>query len=101
MPSYSRTMERAKEYAAQHGAPVCYTSLEELENDPAVEAVYLASPTYCHVQQAVSLMKAGKHVLCEKPMGFNEREVSQMIGTAKEHHVTLLEAMRSDYSPAF
>lgn len=98
---YSRTMERAKEYAAQHGAPACYTSLEELENDPAVEAVYLASPTYCHVQQAVSLMKAGKHVLCEKPMGFNEREVSQMIGTAKEHHVTLLEAMRSDYSPAF
>ena len=98
---FSRTEERAREYASIHGAPVYYTKLEQLEQDPAIEAVYLASPTYCHANQAIRLMNAGKHILCEKPIAFNEGEFSKMINAARANHVVLLEAMRSDYSPAF
>ncbi len=98
---YSRTVERAREYAALHGAPVYYTAFEALEQDPDIEAVYLASPTCCHAEQAVRLMKAGKHILCEKPMAFNLQEFTHMTETARKNHVILLEAMRSDYSPAF
>lgn len=98
---YSRTEERAREYAAQHGAPVCYTDFDKLALDPQIDAVYLASPTSCHAWQAVKLMQAGKHILCEKPMAFNLKQFTKMLQTAKENHVVLLEAMRSDYSPGF
>lgn len=98
---YSRTEARAREYSARHSAPVYYTEFEQLEADPLIDAVYLASPTSCHAEQAIRLMRAGKHVLCEKPMAFNMMQFTDMVHTAEEHHVTLLEAMRSDYSPGF
>jgi len=63
---YSRTRARAEEFAAKWDAPRTYTSLDALCADPVIEAVYVASPNACHEAQAIALLKAGKHVLCEK-----------------------------------
>lgn len=97
----SRTKERAEAFAAQQGAKVAFWSLDDLAACKEVEAVYVASPNYAHCAQSIAMMKAGKHVLCEKPMASNEREVQQMLACAKENNVVLLEAMKSVFEPSF
>ena len=96
---YSRTIERAREYAAKYGAKQIFTSLEDLCSCNEIDAVYIASPTACHYQQAITCMNAGKHVLCEKPIASNLTELESMLKTAKENNVVLLEAMRPEFSP--
>ena len=98
---YSRTEERAKEFAAAQGAKYAFSSLDELAACPEVEAVYIASPNYAHCEQSIRMLSAGKHVLCEKPMASNAREVRRMQGCAREHGVVLLEAMKSVFEPSF
>ena len=67
----------------------------------AFDAVYIASPNCCHHDQAIAMMRAGKHVLCEKPMASNYEEAAEMFRVAEEEEVILLEAMRSIYTPGF
>ncbi|WP_017728723.1 Gfo/Idh/MocA family protein [Halalkalibacterium ligniniphilum] len=98
---YSRTEERAKEFATPHQIPYTFTHLEELAKSDEVDAVYLASPNSLHAQQAVLLMNHGKHILCEKPMASNKKEVQQMIEAAKQNNVLLMEAMKSSFLPGF
>lgn len=98
---YSRTMERAKEYADQYQVEDCYDSLEDLAAAENIDAVYVASPNVCHAGQSIQMMNAGKHVLCEKPMASNARELEEMLQAAKDNHVVLLEAMRPVFDPGF
>ncbi len=97
----SRTQARAEEYAAKIGAPRAFWSLSDLAACEEVEAVYIASPNYAHCEQSIRMMQAGKHVLCEKPMASNEKEVQRMIDCAHEHGVILLEAMKPVFEPSF
>lgn len=96
---YSRSEERAREFGARYGAEKVYTELDQLAMDNDVDAVYIASPTYCHYEQAVRMLKAKKHVLCEKPAASNLKELEEMIHTARENKVVLLEAMRPVFMP--
>ena len=98
---YSRTEERASEFAQKHHASHIFTNLEEMAKSDLIDAVYIASPNSYHAQQAILMMKHGKHVICEKPMASNQHEVEQMIKTAKENKVVLMEAMKSTFIPSF
>lgn len=98
---YSRTDDRAKAYASQHGAPRTFTSVQALAECEDVDAVYIASPNSFHHLQALELMKQGKHVLCEKPLASNLKEVQALISSAKENRVHLMEAMKSTCMPNF
>jgi predicted dehydrogenase len=98
---YSRTLTRAKEYVEKYGAKYAFDDLESLCNCNDVDAVYLASPTSCHYEQAIKLMSAGKHILCEKPIASNLKELEAMLKCSKENNVVLLEAIRPEFSPAF
>ena len=97
----SRTQERAKEFAAKHGIPHTFTSLEEMASSPLIDAVYIATPNYVHAEQSILCMNHGKHVLCEKPFASNSKEVRLMIEAAKKNKVTLMEAMISTLNPNF
>ena len=97
----SRTHERATEFAAKHGIPHTFTSLEEMAASDYVDAIYIATPNYCHAEQAILCMSHGKHVLCEKPFASNAREASAMITAARQYGVTLMEAMISTLNPNF
>ena len=70
------TPERARRKAAAANLPQVYDSLEDLLEDDGVDVVHIASPNYVHAQQASAVLAAGKHVVCEKPLGLNSSETS-------------------------
>jgi 1,5-anhydro-D-fructose reductase (1,5-anhydro-D-mannitol-forming) len=61
-----------------------WTTLDEALSDPAVQAVYVSTPVFLHAPQTIQSLRAGKHVLCEKPMAMNEAEARLMVQTAEE-----------------
>lgn len=98
---YSRTLDRAREFGFRKGRLQYFDDLEAFAKSDAYDAVYIASPNCCHHDQAVLMMRAGKHVLCEKPLASNYGEALSMFRTAEEENVILMEAMRSIYTPGF
>lgn len=98
---YSRTMERAKEYAAKYDIEDCYDSLDDLAAATNIDAVYVASPNALHAKQSIMMLNAGKHVLCEKTIASNKKELEQMLEAADQNHVIVLEAMRPVFDPGF
>ncbi|WP_449539788.1 Gfo/Idh/MocA family protein [Ferdinandcohnia sp. Marseille-Q9671] len=98
---YSRTDDRAKEFAEKYKATYTFTSLEEMAKSDVIDAVYIASPTSFHASQAIILLKHGKHVLCEKPIASNTKEITEMIHTAKLNNVLLMEALKSGFLPSY
>ena len=98
---YSRTQERADEFAAKHGIPHTFTSLEEMAKSPLIDAIYIASPNFLHASQSILCMRHGKHVLCEKPFASNAWEAKQMIEASRRYGVTLMEAMKPTMTPNF
>ncbi|UOQ95341.1 Gfo/Idh/MocA family oxidoreductase [Halobacillus shinanisalinarum] len=98
---YSRTKAKAQQFAEEYGADLTFTSVEEMAQCEEVDAIYIASPNSFHAGQAITAMKYGKHVLCEKPMASNQREAARMVETAKENNVLLMEAIKSTLMPGF
>ncbi|WP_442597912.1 Gfo/Idh/MocA family protein [Neobacillus sp. D3-1R] len=98
---YSRTEERAKEYAAKYGVNTIFTNLEDMAKSEEIDAVYIASPNSFHASQSILFLQNGKHVLCEKPLASNVHEVEAMQSAARENHVVLMEAMKPTLMPTF
>lgn len=69
-----------------------YDNYEDLLADPEVQAIYLPLPNFLHMEWAIKAMDAGKHVLCEKPMGMNAAQTEKMIEAAQRNDVVLAEA---------
>jgi predicted dehydrogenase/diketogulonate reductase-like aldo/keto reductase len=88
----SRTAASAERFAREFGVPRAHGSYEALLADPEVQAVYIAVPHPQHVEWAVKAAEAGKHILCEKPIGLNRAEAMVMAEAAREHGVLLMEA---------
>lgn len=95
----SRSLERAKKFADEYGAPHVFGSYDALFESDTVDVIYIATPHTYHAEVAISAMEAGKHVLCEKPMGVNKSEVERMIEAAKKNKVFLMEALWSRFNP--
>jgi predicted dehydrogenase len=75
----SRSHDKAREAAAKYGLAVAYDSYEALLADPEIDAVYIPLPNHLHVEWAIKSVEAGKHVLCEKPIGLDAHQVDQLI----------------------
>jgi 1,5-anhydro-D-fructose reductase (1,5-anhydro-D-mannitol-forming) len=78
----SRDQQRAAAFADRYQVGRHYTKYESLLADPEVNAVYIATPPHVHLEQALAAFQAGKHVLCEKPMGLTLAECDKMIDAA-------------------
>ena len=78
---------------------IVYTSYDELLADPKVEAVYISLPNSLHLPLAIKAMRAGKHVLCEKPLGMNATEVAEAIAVSKETDRIFVEASWNRWHP--
>jgi predicted dehydrogenase len=76
-----------------------HETYDELINNPLVDAVYISLPNHLHCEWTVKALKAGKHVLCEKPFAMNLAEVELMVKTARECDRLLVEAVWSRWHP--
>lgn len=95
----SRSISTAQFFAAQYPSCVAYGSYEELVADPTIDGVYVATPHPLHVQNTVLALRAGKPVLCEKPFAVNALEAKEMIDTARNQNLLLMEAMWTRFLP--
>lgn len=96
----SRDKDRAAEFAMRHRIPRVYSSYASLITDPEVDVIYIATPHAFHCEQALQCLKAGKAVICEKPLAINARQVRQMIDQAHASNVFFMEGMWSRFFPA-
>jgi predicted dehydrogenase len=81
----SRDLSRAKKVAGELGIEKAYGSYQELLADKNVDAIYNPLPNHLHVPWSIRALKAGKHVLCEKPIGLSVAEAEQLAGVAAAH----------------
>jgi predicted dehydrogenase len=88
----SRSLERARSAANELGIPRAYGSYEELLADPGIEAVYVPLPNHMHAEWVIAAARAGKHVLCEKPMAMTADVAAEMVSACEESGVKLMEA---------
>src|SRR5580765_7455573 len=79
-----RTMEKAKESSAKWNIPLAFDSAAELARSPEVDAVFVTTPNSCHKADVLTVIAAGKPVLCEKPLAMNASECKQMVNAAKK-----------------
>lgn len=98
---YSRSQEKAEEFAGKFQANFVFTDLHTMANSDEIDAVYIASPNSHHARQAIVFMNNGKHVLCEKAIASNAVELQAMIDAAKENNVLLMEALKTTLLPNF
>ena len=98
---YSRSLESAERFAEKYASPALFDDLELLAASPLFDAVYIASPNVLHGPQAIQMMKAGKHVIVEKPMASNLALAKHMFKVAEENNVLLFEAFMSAHIPNF
>ncbi|MCB2177545.1 MAG: Gfo/Idh/MocA family oxidoreductase [Actinomycetales bacterium] len=95
----SRSIERAERFAAELGVPQAYGSYEALVADPAVQAVYVASPHSEHRDHALLAIAAGKHVLVEKAFTLNAAQAEEVFAAARAAGVFVMEAMWTRHLP--
>ena len=95
----SRDRGRAEAVAAEFGVSRSYGSYEHLLADDTVQAVYIATPNGLHAPWSIAAAEAGKHVLCEKPLGVSAAEAQSMVSAAREHGVWLMEAFMYRFHP--
>jgi xylose dehydrogenase (NAD/NADP) len=95
----SRDAARAEAYARERGMERAYGTYEELLADPDVEAVYISLPNSLHVEWSIRALKAGKHVLCEKPLSRRAEDVERAFDAADRADRLLMEAFMYRHNP--
>src|SRR5262245_61102645 len=95
----SRDAQTALAFAGELGIPHAYASYDELLDDPEIEVVYVPLPNSLHHEWTIKAARAGKHILCEKPLALNAAECDQMEAAAEQHGVLLMEAFMYRFHP--
>ncbi len=95
----SRRAHRAEDFARRHNAERYYTAVDDLLADDEVNAVYVATPPNVHADLTERAARAGKHVLCEKPMAMTVAECRRMIETCRDCGVQLIIAYYRRFFP--
>ena len=95
----SRRQETADAFGERFGVPRRYSSYEALAEDPEVDVVYVSTPHPMHHPDAMLALRAGKHVLVEKPFTMNGAEAEEIVATARERGLFAMEAMWARFLP--
>ncbi|XP_047436430.1 trans-1,2-dihydrobenzene-1,2-diol dehydrogenase-like [Mugil cephalus] len=96
----ARKLEDAQEFAKKHSISRAYGGYEELARDPDIDVVYIGVIHPYHLKTCLLFTNAKKNVLCEKPLAMNSREVREILVSAKNNNVFLMEAVWTRFFPA-
>ena len=94
-----RDLEKTREAAENLRIPRAYGSYEELLADPSIEAIYNPLPNHLHVEWTIKALEAGKHVLCEKPIGMDTEDAQRLIEARDKSGKQVLEAFMVRHHP--
>lgn len=97
----SRESGTAARVAAELAIPRAHESYEALLTDPEVDAVYIPLPNQLHLDWSIAALRAGKHVLCEKPLALSSSDAERMVGVAAEAGLFLMEAFMYRLHPSW
>src|SRR3989475_1817105 len=97
----SPTKGNAAAFAKRHGVPHAYTDYQDLLRDPQVELISITAPNRLHAQITIDAAKAGKHVVCEKPLCITLEEADAMIDACRRAGVLLLYAEELFFAPKY
>ena len=95
----ARDRARAAKFAAKHGIPTVHDSYDALIAAPGIDAIYNPLPNGLHAEWTEKALRAGKHVLCEKPFTANTAEAEAVAGVARETGLVVMEAFHYRYHP--
>src|ERR1700744_3667902 len=95
----SRSQDTADRFADEFGIPARHPSYESLVAAPDVDAIYVATPHPSHRENAILALRAGKHVLVEKPFAMNAAEAAEIVAVAREEKLFAMEAMWTRFLP--
>ncbi len=95
----SRDMDRARSYADREKIPQAFGSYEAMLADANIDVIYNPLPNHLHAEWTIKAAQAGKHVLCEKPIGLSMDEVDAMSQAAKDNQVVIAEAFMYRHHP--
>ncbi len=95
----ARDPKRAREFADAHSIPRVLATYDDLVNDPELDVIYNPLPNSLHCEWTIAALRAGKHVLCEKPLASNAIEAERMANAADETGKILGEAFHYRYHP--
>ena len=95
----ARDPKRAQAFARKHKIRRVHQTYSDVLADPDIDAIYNPLPNSLHAEWTIRALKAGKHVLCEKPFASNAREAEEMAKTARETGLVLSEAFAYRYHP--
>ena len=95
----SRSQASADAFAAEFAIPTAHGSYEALVADPEVDVIYVSTPHLFHAANALLALRAGKHVLLEKPFTLTAAEATEVVETARANRLVVLEAMWTRYLP--
>lgn len=97
----NRTHEKAVAFAEKYRVQKVYDDFHEMFHDPDVDVIYITTPHNTHIEFSREALAGGKHVLCEKSVMLNSRELAEAIALAEEHHVVFAEAMTIWHMPLY
>jgi predicted dehydrogenase len=96
----SQVLSKAQAAAAKLGIPKAYGSYAELLADRDIDAIYIPLPNHLHVEWSIKALEAGKHVLCEKPIGMNAAEAEKLLAVSRKHpNLKIMEAFMYRFHP--
>ena len=93
--------DQVLDFAKKHRIPRAYRDFPSLLADKAIDVVDICTPPALHATMIVDAVRAGKHVICEKPLALNLQEADEMIGLAQKKNLTVIANLMQRYNPVF
>lgn len=97
----SRNLQKAKEFTDKYGIPKAYGNYDSMLFDPEIDVVYIATPHNYHADLIIKSLMNGKHVLCEKAITLNGKQLEEAVSLAEEKNLILAEAMTIYHMPLY
>lgn len=101
LAGFASTHSEAAHAASNRFGVTLYDSIEEFLESPDIDVVYIATPPFLHYEQSMACLKAGKHVICEKPLATRPEHAVEMVETARERDLVLAVNLMQRYNPVY
>lgn len=99
--AYNRNIDKAKKFAEEFNVKNVYENCDEMLEDNNIDIVYISTPHNCHYEYLLKAVKSGKHVLCEKAITVNSKQLDEVLELAEKKNVIVQEAMTIYHMPLY